>query len=68
MLNLGHKMDTEKALSSCPSNVSTTILLVHQPNGVARVLTTLEKINKNVDLILSGDIPVNEYLIIKIEL
>uniref|UniRef100_A0AC34FAG2 Calcineurin-like phosphoesterase domain-containing protein n=1 Tax=Panagrolaimus sp. ES5 TaxID=591445 RepID=A0AC34FAG2_9BILA len=50
----GHKMDTEKALSSCPSSVSTTILLVHQPNGVAKVLTTLKKINKKVDLILSG--------------
>lgn len=48
-------MDTEKALSSCPSSVSTTILLVHQPNGVAKVLTTLKKINKKVDLILSGN-------------
>uniref|UniRef100_A0A914P769 Calcineurin-like phosphoesterase domain-containing protein n=1 Tax=Panagrolaimus davidi TaxID=227884 RepID=A0A914P769_9BILA len=49
----GHKMDPEKSLSTCPSNTS-TIMLVHQPNGVAKVLKTLEKINKHVDLILSG--------------
>uniref|UniRef100_A0A914Y125 Uncharacterized protein n=1 Tax=Panagrolaimus superbus TaxID=310955 RepID=A0A914Y125_9BILA len=47
-------MDTEKALSECPSNASATILMEHQPNGVASVLRTLEKINKRVDLILAG--------------
>uniref|UniRef100_A0AC34GSD6 Calcineurin-like phosphoesterase domain-containing protein n=1 Tax=Panagrolaimus sp. ES5 TaxID=591445 RepID=A0AC34GSD6_9BILA len=50
----GHKMDAEKALSECPTNVSATILMEHQPNGVASVLKTIEKIQKRVDLILAG--------------
>uniref|UniRef100_A0A914Y5N4 Calcineurin-like phosphoesterase domain-containing protein n=1 Tax=Panagrolaimus superbus TaxID=310955 RepID=A0A914Y5N4_9BILA len=49
----GHKLDPEKALRNCPQNVS-TIVLSHQPNGAAKVLKSLPKINKHVDLILSG--------------
>lgn len=49
----GHRLDPEKALRNCPTNV-TTILLSHQPNGAAKVLKSLPKIDKHVDLILSG--------------
>uniref|UniRef100_A0AC35F3D5 Calcineurin-like phosphoesterase domain-containing protein n=1 Tax=Panagrolaimus sp. PS1159 TaxID=55785 RepID=A0AC35F3D5_9BILA len=49
----GHRLDPEKALKNCPKN-GTTILLSHQPNGAAKVLKSLPKINKHVDLILSG--------------
>jgi predicted MPP superfamily phosphohydrolase len=49
----GHIMDPEKALENCPANV-TTIIMAHQPNGAARILNTLQKTNKRVDLILSG--------------
>jgi predicted MPP superfamily phosphohydrolase len=46
-------LDAEKALENCPSN-ATTIVMAHQPNGASRVLSTLQKTNKRVDLILSG--------------
>lgn len=49
----GHKMDAEKALNDCPDN-TTTIMLVHQPNGAGKVLNDIGISKKRVDLILSG--------------
>lgn len=43
-------MDAKRALETCPSNV-TTILLVHQPNAAKKILGTVDK---RIDLILSG--------------
>uniref|UniRef100_A0A7E4W0C9 Metallophos domain-containing protein n=1 Tax=Panagrellus redivivus TaxID=6233 RepID=A0A7E4W0C9_PANRE len=55
-LNLNnHKMNATAALSYCPSN-TTTVMLVHQPNGADQILNSLPSIpgNKQIDLILSG--------------
>ena len=43
-------MDPEKALSACPQN-GTTILLVHQPHAAAKIL---DETKQKVDLVLSG--------------
>uniref|UniRef100_A0A7E4ZQL3 Metallophos domain-containing protein n=1 Tax=Panagrellus redivivus TaxID=6233 RepID=A0A7E4ZQL3_PANRE len=51
----GHKMDAAAALHACP-NHTTTVMLVHQPNGAGMILDALPKIpgSKQIDLILSG--------------
>uniref|UniRef100_A0AC34G2G3 Calcineurin-like phosphoesterase domain-containing protein n=1 Tax=Panagrolaimus sp. ES5 TaxID=591445 RepID=A0AC34G2G3_9BILA len=49
----GHTLDPVKALENCPQN-ATTIVMSHQPNGAARILSSIENTNKRVDLILSG--------------
>lgn len=47
---LGYKMDAEKALSGCPKD-TTTVLLVHQPNAAHKILQLTKQ---KIDLVLSG--------------
>uniref|UniRef100_A0A914Q201 Calcineurin-like phosphoesterase domain-containing protein n=1 Tax=Panagrolaimus davidi TaxID=227884 RepID=A0A914Q201_9BILA len=49
----GHGIDIEKSLSKCPTNIS-TIVMAHQPSGAAKVLREITRLNRRVDLILSG--------------